>query len=160
MATEKVRVQVEVAGAKEAVRAFNKYGKDANKELRDAAARSVSEITPALIAAMASDSPQSRLVASTIRPIRDRVPVLAAAGSKRVAPASSGRGRKKPAAGDIFFGAEFGGQGRPTTQQFRPSRGTAGYAFYPAFRTRTAVVIDNYGEALDRLESKWAHGNG
>jgi hypothetical protein len=149
-------MSVAIHGADTTARAFRQYGKEANAELRDAAVRAVAGITPPIMAAMASDSPQSRLVAGTVRPIRDRVPVLAVGGAKRVAP-TKGRKRKRPSSGDIFFGAEFGGQGRPTTQQFRPHTGTVGYAFYPTFRRHIGTVIDAYGDALDKMARDWEH---
>lgn len=48
------------------------------------------------------------------------------------------------------LGAEFGGQRRPTTQQFKPWRGSgegAGYFLYPSIR-------DN----AERIEKEWADG--
>jgi hypothetical protein len=156
MATEKVRMSVAIHGADTTARAFRQYGKEANGELRDAAVRAIAGITPALMAAMSADSAQLRLVAATVRPIRDRVPVLAVGGAKKAAP-SKGRKRKRPSSGDIFFGAEFGGGGRSTTRQFRPHRGTEGYAFYPTFRRHVGDVIDAYGDALDKLARDWEH---
>ena len=152
--TEKVRVAVEVHGLTETTRAFRKYGKEANKEIRAASKRAVETVTPTLIAAMTSDSAQSRLVAGTVRAVSDRVPALAAGGAKRV---KNSTGASVPS-GDVFFGAEFGGGGRPTTQQFRPHRGTEGYAFYPAFRKNFSRIIDAYYDGLDRLERSWNAG--
>ena len=51
----------------------------------------------------------------------DRVPALTAGGSRKVK-SSTG----KVTAGDVFFGYEFGGGARPTTQQFPPWLGTHG----------------------------------
>lgn len=59
-------------------------------------------------------------------------------------------GLAHPAAG----GAEFGGQRRPTTQQFKPWRGSgerAGYFLYPAIRSDADEIYDDYLEALDEL---------
>jgi hypothetical protein len=58
----------------------------------------------------------------------------------------------------VFFGAEFGGQRRKTTQQFRPYRGKQGYWFYPTLRAATPKVLDDYGHALDRAIRKWGAG--
>lgn len=49
------------------------------------------------------------------------------------------------------WGAEFGGQGRPTTMQFRPHRGRDGYFLYPAIRSTRAEFMDVYERALDQL---------
>lgn len=133
------------------VRAFNKYGRDANAELRDAAQRQVNRVTPMLAAGLAASSAQGALVATTITAKRDRYPVIRAGGTKRV-------GRRRVAAGDVFFGAEFGGRGRPTTQQFRPWRGTTGYGFYPALRQHGHIIIDGYKDTLDQLAVRWGRG--
>jgi len=55
-------------------------------------------------------------------------------------------------------GAEFGGQGRPTTQQFAPWRGSgssAGYFVYPAIRSNSDRIADEYLEAVVDLARKY-----
>jgi hypothetical protein len=84
------------------------------------------------------------LAAGSVRARRDRVPVIVAGGASK--------------AGQVFFGAEFGGQRRKTTQQFRPYRGTQGYWFYPALRAMTPKVLEEYGKALDRAAGRWGAG--
>lgn len=49
------------------------------------------------------------------------------------------------------LGAEFGGQGRPTTQQFRPHKGRTGYFVYPAIRDNADKIESAYVEKLDDL---------
>lgn len=49
------------------------------------------------------------------------------------------------------MGAEFGGQGRPTTQQFKPHLGRTGYALYPTVRDSRDEFVDVYERALDQL---------
>lgn len=148
---------VEVDGLTETVRAFSRYGREASAQLRDAAQREVDRIAPAMVSAMAADGGPSELVATSIKSKRDRFPVIAAGGAKRVQ--NKRKARARPSAGDLFFGAEFGGRGRPTTQQFRPHRGTTGYAFYPTLRERSAELIDAYKSELARLATEWgAHG--
>lgn len=48
-------------------------------------------------------------------------------------------------------GAEFGGQGRPTTQQFRPHLGRTGYFVYPAIRDNAETAEATYLDAIDDL---------
>lgn len=48
-------------------------------------------------------------------------------------------------------GAEFGGQGRPTTQQFQPFRGHTGYFLYPTIRRDSEQINTTYRAALDRV---------
>jgi hypothetical protein len=74
--------------------------------------------------------------------------IKASAGVNSAAVALGGLAH--PAAG----GAEFGGQRRPTTQQFKPWRGAgsnAGYFLYPAIREDADEIYNDYLEALDDL---------
>lgn len=77
------------------------------------------------------------------------VPSLKASSGVQSASVALG-GAAHPAAG----GAEFGGQRRPTTQQFKPWRGSgsnAGYFLYPAIREDADDIYNDYLEALDDL---------
>jgi hypothetical protein len=51
-------------------------------------------------------------------------------------------------------GAEFGGQGRPTTQQFRPHLGRTGYFVYPSIRDNAEDAERRELEAIDGLMRK------
>jgi len=76
-------------------------------------------------------------------------PSLKASGGVNSAAVALG-GAAHPAAG----GAEFGGQRRPTTQQFKPWRGSgsnAGYFLYPAIREDADDIYNDYLGALDDL---------
>lgn len=48
-------------------------------------------------------------------------------------------------------GAEFGGRGRPTTQQFRPHLGKTGYAVYPTIRRDNEEITSTWFEAIENL---------
>lgn len=48
-------------------------------------------------------------------------------------------------------GAAFGGQGRPTTQQFRPWLGTRGYFLYPQIRENADRITETYEDHLHEL---------
>jgi hypothetical protein len=156
MATTHEKMTIDVKGATETVRAFSQYGRDANNELRDAAQAQVDKVAPLIVAAMTSKGGPLELVATSVVSRRDRYPTLKAGGAKAVG-GKKKRGRR-PRAGDLFFGAEFGGRGRRTTMQFRPWLGTVGYAFYPTLRKHTGDIVDGYRTALNDLAEKWAHG--
>lgn len=49
------------------------------------------------------------------------------------------------------LGAEFGGQRRPTTRQFKPWLGRTGYALYPTIRDTRAETIDLYDQELKAI---------
>lgn len=82
---------------------------------------------------------------------------VAAKTAPSIKATSEQRGARVSLGGTRFpfaMGAEFGGRGRPTTQQFAPWTGSdsgAGYFFYPAIRETRDQVTDAYADALDRL---------
>lgn len=51
----------------------------------------------------------------------------------------------------MAMGAEFGGRGRPTTQQFKPWLGQTGYAIYPTIRRDDELITETWSEAVDKL---------
>lgn len=147
---------VTVSGLNETLRAFNQYGKDANKELREAAGGIADQVVPALILAAGAQSPQAALVAPSIKRRTDRVPKIVAGGAARARPNT--RSRRRVTAGDILFGSEFGGGRRPGTAQFPPWVGRRGYWFWPTIRQHLPRMRREYIATLDRLAAKWARG--
>ena len=148
-----MKVQVKVEGLNETLREFNKYGKDANRELRQAAGAHVDRIIGMLNTAAANAGKGAALSAGSVKRKSDRVPALTAGGSRKVK-SSTG----KVAAGDVFFGYEFGGGARPTTQQFPPWLGRTGYWFWPLLRREMPALRRAYLATLDELAQKWAAG--
>lgn len=59
------------------------------------------------------------------------------------------------AAYPMALGAEFGGQGRPTTQQFKPHLGRTGYFVYPTIRRDSDRIESEFTEKLDDLMRKY-----
>lgn len=57
----------------------------------------------------------------------------------------------------LFFGAEFGGQGRPTTMQFPPYQGKRGYWFYPTARENADRFNQQWADAVDEAMKPWDH---
>lgn len=152
-----MKASIRVEGLNETLRAFKAYGRDASKELRQAAGQIADQVVPALVLAGNAASPQAALVTPSIKRRSDRVPVIVAGGSRRARPAT-GKGGKKVFAGDILFGAEFGGGRRPTTRQFPPWTGRRGYWFWPTLRQHLPRMRREYIRTLDRLAEKWARG--
>lgn len=62
--------------------------------------------------------------------------------------------RRKVTMGDVFFGAEFGGQKRPTTQQFPPHRGKGGYFFWPTVRESRNQIAEEYLDTIEKVMEK------
>ncbi len=73
-------------------------------------------------------------------------PSIKAASQQRNAAVAIGGGSYP-----FALGGEFGGQGRPSTMQFQPHRGTQGYALYPAIRSGRAEFMETYADMIDRL---------
>ena len=145
-----------VHGLDETLRAFNRYGKDASKELRQAAGQIADEAVPALILAAGMAGPQAALVAPSVKRRSDRVPKIVAGGTTRARPNT--RSKRKVQAGDLLFGTEFGGGRRPQTTQFPEWVGKRGYWFWPTMRRELPRLRKAYIETLERLAAKWAQG--
>jgi hypothetical protein len=80
----------------------------------------------------------------------------------KVAPSIKGSGTARGgaitlggAAYPMALGAEFGGRGRPTTQQFQPHLGRTGYFVYPAIRANGDRIEETYSDLLDDLMRKY-----
>lgn len=61
------------------------------------------------------------------------------------------------AAYPMAAGAEFGGRGRPTTQQFQPWRGSgpgSGYFVYPSITDHVDEIVEPYEQAIQSIARK------
>jgi hypothetical protein len=68
---------------------------------------------------------------------------------------SSGDGAEIRCPSPLFYGAEFGGQGRPETMHFPPHNGTRGYWFYPARRANEERLASIWDKAIENAMSEW-----
>ncbi|MFT4295642.1 MAG: hypothetical protein QM582_09550 [Micropruina sp.] len=147
-----VLIGVEVEGLRELLRVASRLPKTAQNELRQSAMLIATDEAASIRAAAAGSSPQSAAVVGSIRARRDRVPAVAAGGAGRSGVSGGAT------TGQLFFGAEFGGQGRPTTKQFRPHRGTSGYWFFPTLRRDQERMMKRWETALRAVEREWSGG--
>lgn len=127
---------VQIQGLAQFQRELKAIDKDLPKELKTAALAAAEVV--ATDARSRAESQGSVLAKSA--------PSFKAAAEQRRAKITLG-GPQYPFA----LGAEFGGRGRPTTQQFLPHRGRQGYAVYPAIRGTREEFIQVYERALDQL---------
>ncbi len=137
--------------------ALRKLPKETIVRLRDA-----SVVIAAKVAADAQGRAQQEgklaaLVGPSIRATRDKVPVVRMGGATKLPESGAGwthsRSGSRQTIGDVMWGAEFGGQRRPTTGQFFPWRGSgagAGYFLYPAVRGDETYIHDEYSAALNK----------
>jgi len=103
---------------------------------------------------------QAQAVVEGFRARRDRIPTIKLDANRGYVSASrSNRKRKtKVKMSDVFFGAEFGGRRRPTTQQFLRHRGRQGYFFWQAVRDSKSYIAKEYGDSIERVLKKLAAG--
>lgn len=100
--------------------------------------------------------------AKGLRPQPDRFPTIKLAHNANfVSKSAPNRKRKtKVTRGDVFFGAEFGGRARRSTNQFNPyvqsptGRGGRGYFFFPTVRRDAQKIADQYLDAIDVILRK------
>jgi hypothetical protein len=142
---------VQVDGLKETLRAFNRLGKDASRELRKASVDIAQHTASDAMGAASALGGVYAAAGSSIKARSDRSPKVIAGTAKKVT-------KRKTSAGSIIFGAEFGGRGRATTQQFAQHRGQQGFFLWPTIRHNKARDIARYQRAMDDLVRKWSRG--
>ena len=105
---------------------------------------------------------QAQAVVNGLRARRDRIPTIRLDHKRGFVSASRpNRKRKtKVTMGDVFYGAEFGGHRRKTTQQFLRHRGHQGYFFWQAVRDNKSYIAKAYSEKIDLVLKKLAAGAG
>ncbi len=105
-------------------KALSKLPKEATKKLRDRSVVIAAKVADDARANARGQGGVAALVAPTIRSTRDRVPKVSMGSAKRLPP-RDGKPRSGPnqTVGNLIWGAEFGGGGKPTTRQFKPWRG-------------------------------------
>jgi len=116
---------------------------------------------------------QAMVVVQGLKARRDRIPTITLDAnmkfkSKSRNNAKRTRGIEGPSLGkripkpgttvmkDVFFGAEFGGGRRKTTQQFLRHRGRSGYFFWQAVRDSKSYIVQEYSDAIERVLKKLA----
>lgn len=158
MAKQALTIRLRAPGMRQTLAAFRHLPKDANNELRDASMRIATLLADSAKNASKIDA-QSAAVGTTVRAIRDRVPVVQAGGARRVT--SSGA-----RAFEILFGSEFGMNrrsgwyaslryGRSEGRQFSPHRGQRGRWFFPTVEREQVRVVAEWDRAADAIVRKF-----
>ena len=157
-----MKMGIRVAGLKNLLHEFRKLDPAIKNEVRIASKKIAEDEVPRLKAAAARSDKLSAAVGVTIRARSERVPMVVVGGAKKLSIGSKGaqgrnalgqftkRADNRPRAGDVFFGAEFGGGMRKSTKQFRPHRGTQGYWMWPQLREDEMFMIQDWLDAIDR----------
>ena len=103
---------------------------------------------------------QAAAVVSGLRARRDRIPTIKLDHNRGFVSASRPNRKRKTKVkmGDVFYGAEFGGGRRPTTQQFLRHRGRSGYFFWHSVRDSKSTIVQEYSDAIERVLKSLAAG--
>jgi hypothetical protein len=146
-----VRLRVEAVGYREAKAKLRDLPREARDGARDAAQR---------VAEMLADEIRDRAASSgdaLTQAIAGDVGIVRGAQPNVKWPGSSGVtfGRNNAPVSAVIYGAEFGGQGRPATMQFRRHSGTEGYVFFPTVRAKADETAELWGTALDAWIDEW-----
>lgn len=150
MAKTSVTIKVQIEGLREALRAFNELPKDATKRLREESLKLAQKVAESARAAgMADAAPQSKLVATTVRAVRDRVPAVQAGGTARL-------GRNRAPAYKLLFGSEFGSDHYP--QFHRAHRGTDGAWFFPSVDRSGGEISKAWNKVADEIVRDFSEG--
>ena len=136
---------VEIKGLPELLGVLNKMPKDLDKGVQDASSAIAKDLVSGIN--QAAHTPLQRLVVGAIRVKVDKVAVVEVP-STLIKPGT--------AATDIFYGAEFGGGGRPTTRQF-PQFKKRGYFFFPTLSARGRQYNTMWADAIDKASKSWDH---
>lgn len=136
-------LNIRIDGARETLKALNRLPKEANKAVRDESRKLAQTLaTRVKAAAVADRSPQSKLLARTVRTGLDRVPVIVAGGNRRL-------GRRRVPAWRLLFGAEFGSDQHP--QFHHAHSGRKGYWFFPVAEREAPTIAKAWREVADRI---------
>ena len=144
-----VRQGIQVEGLRELLRALSRLPKTAQAEIREAAQAIADDEAKRITSAGRSSDSQSAAAAGFVKARRDRVPTLSVGGNRK-AGVSGGA-----TVGPLFFGAEFGGQKRPTTRQFRPHKGRTGYWLWPVLREDQERMLKRWQAAVEAIAREW-----
>lgn len=150
MAKTSVTFKVQIDGLRETLRAFQELPKDASKRLRDESLKLAEKLAvKARAAGMADAAPQSKLVATTVKAVRDRVPAVQAGGTKRL-------GRNGAPAFTLLFGSEFGSD--DYRQFHRAHRGRDGAWFFPTVERSGREISQAWNRAADEIVRDFSEG--
>lgn len=147
-----LKLSVRLDGAYETLAKFRSLPKDASKELRERSQKLAGTLANRIKAAAESDvSPQAKLWAPTVRPVRDRTPSIRIGGTRKV-------GRRKVPVWGILFGSEFGSNRYSQFGKPHHGRDPSGPAFGVAHRNADDIARE-WHAAADEVVAKFTAGD-
>lgn len=148
-------LRLSAPGIRPTLVAFGRMPKDTNAELRAASLR-IADVLARSAKDASSIDEQAAAVGKTVRPIKDRVPVVQAGGARRVT--STGA-----RAFELLFASEFGMSRKsgwyaaaryrdePATQFAERHRGSAGRWFFPTVERELPAALAEWQQAADAI---------
>ena len=163
------QASIYIEGVAEFIRDVSRADPQFNKELRKAA-MDVAKILVADTKTAATtvehykttNSAMFVEAAKGLKAYPDRFPTIKLSGSSGFVSRSAPNKKRKTKVtrSDVFFGAEFGGQARKSTNQFNryvqspTGRGGKGYFFFPTVRKDAGKIAEQYLDAIDVILRK------
>jgi hypothetical protein len=138
---ETLTVKLHISGARETLAAFRQLPKEASTSLREQSLRLATLLAGKVAGAARADTPQSALMAPTVKAVRDRIPAITAGGTSRV-------GRNQKPAYRILFGSEFGAR---TLRQYRPHVGRGSYWMFRTVEANQATIAAAWSRVADDI---------
>lgn len=149
------------------LKALNKMDKEANTTLKREVYK-ISEMTATALR-FGAVSKRQKIIANTIRPRWDRMPMVSIGGTKKMS-SKSRYGRKDGTVGDALFGVEFGAHkpflrngGRAFPARSVPygsKGGTRGYWIFPTLRKMQPEIKRRWYQTVDDVIDNWGNQNG
>lgn len=150
MAKQALTMRVSVYGVRETIAAFDRLPREARREIEEASLDIARSMVPRLRFAAVGLGRQGPLLGSTVRALKDRVPVVSAGGA---APLGS---RRRPAF-KLLFGFEFGSD---RYGQFRRHLGGGGsYWMFKTVFERQDEMMRRYLRAADAIIDKFTRND-
>jgi hypothetical protein len=143
-----ITVRVRIDGLRETIAALNRLPKEADLEIRAAAQELAKDMAAAAAAAGRGEGRQAALVATTVKAMRDRVPVVNAGGARRL-------GRNREPAYKLLFGSEFGAT---RYKQYKPHLGSGSYWFFRTVDEKQAEISAAWLQAADEIIRRFGEG--
>lgn len=142
-------MSVNAVGVRETLAAFRGLPKEASEEIRKTSEDLARLLATAARSSGEREGHQAALVASTVKPARDRVPVVQAGGSKRL-------GSRRAPAWKLLFGSEFGSN--RYTQFPEMHQGNKGIWFFPVVEDKATAILAEWRQAADRIVRAFTKG--
>lgn len=163
MARQAITFTVHIDGVRTTLQAFRELPADANKRLREESLKLAQVLAEKARAdGMADAAPQSKLVATTVKATRDRVPAIQAGGTKRL-------GRHRAPAFGLVFASIFGMNRRSgwyanrryrtsDGHQYREHAGRNAYWFFPVVEKNSAEIGRAWNKVAADIASDFGRG--